>query len=157
MARLRIPRENTAYLSLKTERRVRFEEVDALQMMWHGRYASWFEDGRESIGRVYGISYLDFLEHGVLVPIKLMYIDYLQPLVYNQSYQIETRLLCTEAICLEFDYLILNSENLVMTKACTSQLLLDKNKNLLLDWPVFFKKFKAEWKKHENSGSNSSL
>ena len=43
-----------------TKRRVRFEEVDPLGIVWHGRYPSYFEDARVELGRKYGIDYMDF-------------------------------------------------------------------------------------------------
>ena len=30
---------------------VRFSEVDAMQVVWHGEYIRYFEDGRESFGK----------------------------------------------------------------------------------------------------------
>ena len=39
-------------LCVSAQRTVRFEEVDAVRFMWHGRYASWLEDGREAMGRL---------------------------------------------------------------------------------------------------------
>ena len=33
-------------LVAEVKRRVRFEEIDLLGMVWHGRYPSYFEDGR---------------------------------------------------------------------------------------------------------------
>ena len=33
-------------LGIRVERKVRFEETDPLGIVWHGRYASFFEDAR---------------------------------------------------------------------------------------------------------------
>ena len=75
-------------LCVSVPRTVRFEEVDAVRFMWHGRYASWLEDGREVMGRAYGISYLDFRDSGVVVPLKLFHLDFHHPLLYGQAYTI---------------------------------------------------------------------
>ena len=42
--------QDPAPLVVGIDRRVRFEEVDALGMVWHGRYPSYFEDGRIAFG-----------------------------------------------------------------------------------------------------------
>lgn len=46
-------RRKTAEASLvgKTSLRVRFSEVDSMQIVWHGEYVRYFEDGREAFGR----------------------------------------------------------------------------------------------------------
>ena len=34
----------------QTRIRVRFSEVDSMQIVWHGEYVRYFEDGREAFG-----------------------------------------------------------------------------------------------------------
>ena len=43
----------------RTEVKVRFGEVDSMGIVWHGNYVKYIEEGRESFGRKYGISYLE--------------------------------------------------------------------------------------------------
>ena len=50
--------------------KVSFYEMDPMQVVWHGEYVRYLEDGREAFGRRYpGIGYLDFYNscgiHGV--------------------------------------------------------------------------------------------
>ena len=55
-------RRKTAEASLvgKTSLRVRFSEVDSMQIVWHGEYVRYFEDGREAFGREFaGLGYMD--------------------------------------------------------------------------------------------------
>lgn len=132
-------------LTVSIERRVRFEEVDQLSYMWHGRYASWFEDGREVMGSRYNINYLDFYSHGIVVPIKMLSIDYKKPLLYNKFYTIETSLLWNESAILEYHYDIFNSEGISCTKGITKQVMLDTKGNLLFDVPQFYKEFCQRW------------
>lgn len=54
-------RRKTAEASLvgKTSLRVRFSEVDSMQIVWHGEYVRYFEDGREAFGREFaGLGYM---------------------------------------------------------------------------------------------------
>ena len=128
-------------------RTVRFEEVDQLKYMWHGRYPSWLEDGREELGQHFKISYLDFYAQGVLVPIKTLELDYLQPLRYLGTYQIETSLLWNDAALIEYSYRILDQNGQVMTKALTTQLMLNLDNELLYEHPPFYKTFCLAWQK----------
>jgi hypothetical protein len=53
-----------------TQTTVRFSEVDSMQVVWHGEYVRYFEDGREAFGRQFtGIGYLDFYAEGYTAPI----------------------------------------------------------------------------------------
>ncbi len=126
-------------------RAVRFEEVDALNIMWHGRYASWFEDGREAFGKAYGMHYMDFYTHDVVVPIKIFHVEYKQPLLYGQSYTVETSLLWNDAALLEFEYAIYNAADELMTTAVTTQLMISKAHELLLEHPPFFRALREKW------------
>lgn len=135
------------------ERRVRFEEVDALAYMWHGRYASWFEDGREAFGGYHGISYFDFYDVDVALPIKTFSVTYMAPLMYGKSYIIETSLLWNDACLIEYAYRILNDAGSVMTKAETTQLMLTRGDDILLDPPAFYKAFCEKWKNGEIEAS----
>jgi len=134
-----------APLSASCRRCVRFEEVDALRYMWHGRYASWLEDGRECLGQRYGISYLDFLNHGIIVPIKLLQIDYIRPLRYAQTYTINVILYWTEAAVLDFTYSIMDSTGTITTRASTTQLMVDLEDRLCIEQPSFYKDFARRW------------
>ena len=46
-------------LSSKIEIPIRFSEVDSLRVVWHGHYVKFFEDGRETFGKEFGLGYLD--------------------------------------------------------------------------------------------------
>ena len=129
------------------ERTVRFEEVDALSYMWHGRYASWLEDGREALGKLRQMSYLDFFEHGVAVPVRLFYLDFHHPLRYAQTYSIHVSLLWNEAAVLDFEYTLKDSNGIVTTTGYTTQLMLTLDGNLLLEQPAFYKEICAQWRR----------
>ncbi len=128
------------------QRNVRFEEVDQLSIMWHGRYASWFEDGREAMSDKFNISTLTFYDHNVVIPLKHFSLEFYAPLLYKQTYTIETSLLWNDAPIIEFDYRILDSNNTVMTSGKTIQMMLDLDMKLLLEAPDFYKEFCENWK-----------
>ncbi len=134
-------------INLSIKRRVRFEEVDAITFMWHGRYASWLEDAREAIGEEYGMSYETFYANNVAIPLKTFNLDFLAPLRYNKEYTVHASLLWNDAALLEYEYQILDSNENVMTKASTIQLMTTLDGNLLIEPPEFYQAFREKWKK----------
>ena len=134
-------------LQVCIKRTVRFEEVDAVNYMWHGRYASWLEDGRDALGTAYSLNYLDFFHHGVSIPLKLFHLDFHQPLRYAQTYSIHASLLWNEAAVLDFEYTLMDSEGTVTTTGFTTQLMLSLDGKLLLEQPAFYKDFCERWRK----------
>lgn len=46
---------HTPALIDRTTIKVRFSEIDSMQIVWHGEYVRYFEDGRESFGKHYSL------------------------------------------------------------------------------------------------------
>lgn len=133
-------------LAVKTERRVRFEEVDVLGMVWHGRYPSYFEDGRIAFGDKYGLTYHTFRENMVVAPVVRMLMDYKSPLRFDESFTIETALYWAESARLNFDYTIYNKKNDVAARGYTVQLLTDPDGTVILIEPEWLIAFKEKWR-----------
>ena len=51
------------------EQDIKFSDVDSMAVVWHGHYIRFFEDGRESWGKKYGLTYLDVYKHNFFTPI----------------------------------------------------------------------------------------
>ncbi len=155
--RRRKQESNVPPLMCCIKRTVRLEEVDPLNIMWHGRYASWLEDGREALGKAYGIHYLDFFAQGVVAPLKIFHVDYQRPLHYGETYTVETSLLWNDAALLETEYRILDATGAVMTTAVTTQLLLNHAQELLLEHPPFFQAIREKWQAGTLLGKNTAV
>lgn len=136
-------------LTASVERRVRFEEVDALGIVWHGRYVSYFEDARVALGRRYGINYMDFYDAGFVTPLKRLELDYVAPLHFEECIRIEGRLHYTEAARINFDYSIYSPAGEVAARGASVQLMLDKSGELLMSPPPFFAAFLDRWRRGE--------
>jgi acyl-CoA thioester hydrolase len=134
-------------LRITVERQVRFEEVDPLNIVWHGRYPSFFEDARVAFGEKYGLGYLDFYEQGILCPIKQMHIDYVRPLRFQEYFSIEGILHWSAAARLNFEFIIRNRAEEITTTGYTVQMLLDTNMNIMLIPPPFVSSFLDHWEK----------
>ncbi len=140
-------------LRAKVRRRVRFEEVDALGIVWHGRYPSFLEDGRAEFGRIYGLSYSMFKTERIAAPIVQMQIDYRHPLEFDQEFEIETILHWCDALKLTFEYVLTadvhQKGNVTVATASTVQLLTDSDGTLLLTETGFIREFRGRWRRGE--------
>ena len=134
-------------LRLTVERRVRFEEVDPLNIVWHGRYASFFEDARVALGDSYGIGYFDWHREGILTPIKNLHLDYLRPLSFPERFSIEAILHFSEAARLNFEFIVRNDRQQVTTTGYSVQMMVDLERNFLLTPPPFLRGFLERWQK----------
>jgi len=128
------------------KRQVRFEEVDSMGIVWHGRYPGYFEDGRVALGHKYGISYSDFIRYRNPVPIRQLNIEYIEPLFFEDDIEIEAILHWSEAARMNFEYSIRKNNNIICT-GYTVQLMLDQNAELLLSPPPFYLDFMERWSK----------
>jgi acyl-CoA thioester hydrolase len=136
-------------LCLIVKRRVRFEEVDSMGIVWHGCYPSYFEDGRVALGHRYGVSYSDFIREQIPVPVRQMQIDYHSPLRFDEEFAVKTILQWSEAARINFEYEIYTAQGQLVCTGCTVQLMLDRDFNVLLAPPPFFAAFLTRWKRGE--------
>jgi len=133
-------------LVASTSRRVRFEEVDTLGMVWHGRYPSYFEDGRLAFGDIYGLTYNTYVENKMMAPVAQMHLDYKLPLRIDDTIRIETSLHWTESARLNFSYIIYNPEGRVATSGYTVQLFVDLQGTVQFVTPVWLREFHHKWR-----------
>ena len=135
-----------ASLHTTIKRPVRFEEVDSIGIVWHGRYPGYFEEGRVALGNKYGVGYSDFIRNKLPVPIRQLGVDYLEPLFFENEIEIEAILHWSEAARINYEYIIRRDEKVVCT-GYTVQLMLDESFELLLSPPPFYVDFMEKWKK----------
>jgi acyl-CoA thioester hydrolase len=128
------------------ERQVRFEEVDPLAIVWHGRYPSFFEDARVALGEKYGIGYMDCYDNGVVTPIKKMHVDYHRPLRYMEKFTIEGIMHWSEAARLNIEFVLRNADHEITTTGYTVQMMLDREHNIMLIPPPFYRAFLDRWR-----------
>ena len=133
-------------LRAQVERRVRFEEVDPMGIVWHGRYPGYFEDARAALGSRCGLGYEDFIRHGVPAPIRKLQIDYLSPLRFRQEFTIEAILHWSDAARLDFEFLIRGADGHLAATGCSVQLMLDATGGLLLLPPPFVQAMRERWR-----------
>lgn len=128
-------------LSTTTTLKVRFQECDPLQIVWHGNYLKYFEEGREDFCRLHGISYLHAKERGISTPIVKSKCEHKHPLMYADVFEVETTFINSEAAKMIFEYRIIK-DGLIISTGQTVQVFLNEKGDLLLKNPSFF----LDWK-----------
>jgi acyl-CoA thioester hydrolase len=136
-----------APLLVETARVVRFNEADPLNIVWHGHYASYFEDGRIAFGKRYGLGYETMSKAGFVAPIKHLVVDYEAPLRFGQECRIAAALFWSDAARLNFEYEIRDMTGRLTTRGCTIQLFLNFSGVLQYAKPAFYEEFCLLWRK----------
>jgi acyl-CoA thioester hydrolase len=130
-------------------RKVRFEEVDLLGIVWHGRYPSYFEDARVAVGEAYGVGYPDYRAHQVLAPIMVLHADYQRPLLFGEEFSIEGILHWSDAARVNFEYVLRDAQGRVTTTGYSVQLLMDRHGEVLVVAPPFLQQVRERWRAGE--------
>ncbi|MDP2972885.1 MAG: thioesterase family protein [Deltaproteobacteria bacterium] len=115
---------------------VRFYEVDAYGVAWHGHYVGWFEVGRNDLTERFHIGPLQLKEKNLLAPVVKLNCEYKFPATFGESLLIQTTMEKTEVAKLIFHYRVLSQGNgKVLTTGSTTHVLTDLNGNLLYRVP----------------------
>ena len=129
-------------LKIEKEVQIRFNEVDSMGIVWHGHYATYFEDAREEFGRHYDLDYLSIVGHGYYVPLVNLDFSFKSPLAYGDWAIVEITYLPCEAAKILFSYRILSADKkTVMATGSSTQVFLDSSMNLVLYAPEFYRKW----------------
>ena len=136
-----------SFLTHTTRSKIRFSEVDVMNIAWHGSYVKYLEDGREEFGAQFdGIGYKDIYRAGYKAPVVDLRIEYKKPVSIGETIVIETRYISTEAAKIHFDYTIYNEQGEIVITAYTVQVFLDEKNQLVLQNPDFYTEWKKKWK-----------
>lgn len=120
----------------ETTIQVRFYEVDAYGVVWHGHYVGWFEVGRNELTEKFNMGPLQLKEKNLLAPVVALHCEYKLPATFGESLLIQTTLERTEVAKLIFHYRILSQANgKVLATGSTTHVLTDLKGNLLYRVP----------------------
>jgi acyl-CoA thioester hydrolase len=86
----------------ETRLRVRFNEVDAYRIAWHGHYVAWMEQGRNDLAGRFGIDAEQIAAAGYLAPVVALELKFLRPARYGEELLVRTTLARRESATLEF-------------------------------------------------------
>jgi acyl-CoA thioester hydrolase len=152
-----MPRRKTVYFDrisgdpdpVVTEigRRVRFSEVDVMGVVWHGRYALFFEEASAEVGRRCGLSYRDYYEAKLRAPIVEFHIDYYQSLFLDEEFTIRASLIWHEGARINTEYHLLKQDGSLAGSGYTVQLLTDAiSGEACIITPPLLERCRRRWK-----------
>ncbi len=126
--------------------KIRFNELDPMGVVWHGNYLKFFEDGREAFGAEYGLGYYDVFKYGYMTPIVKLTIDYKEMVRYGEEIIVETEYVPILAAKIIFKYTVFKAgNNRVVAEGNSTQIFIDKNNQLQLTNPEFYKIWKEKY------------
>lgn len=84
--------------------RVRFCETDLMGIVHHGSYLTYFEAGRVEWLRRRGVTYAEWAEKGVHLPVVEAHLDYRAPCRFDDELEVKTTLAELRTVSLKFTY-----------------------------------------------------
>ena len=127
------------FLEASTSLRVRFHEVDVLQVVWHGHYVKYFEVARCALLERIGHNYQQMRDAGYAWPIIDVQLRYMRGARFNQRIAVRADLVEWENR-LKINYLIRDAETGErMTRGSTVQVAVEiASREMLLASPRVF-------------------
>ncbi len=85
--------------------RVRYAETDQMGYVYYGNYAAYFEVGRTEMVRALGCPYAPLeRDHGVLMPVVELHVNYKRPARYDDALTVITELRTLPELRVRFDH-----------------------------------------------------
>jgi acyl-CoA thioester hydrolase len=134
----------------EVRRRVHFSEVDAMGIVWHGRYSLYFEEAAEELGRRCGLSYKDFHEAGLRAPIVEFHTDYFKSLYLGEEFTARAALIWHEGARLNTEYGLYKPDGSLAASGYTVQLLTEaESGEVCIISPALLERCRHRWKTGE--------
>jgi len=107
------------------EIRVRYQETDAMGLLHHATYFTYFEIGRIELARALGASYRRMEEEGLFVVVVKAECRYLKPARYDDLLRLQTTVTRVTLAKIEHEYRLLRDRDLLavghVTLACVDR------------------------------------
>lgn len=130
--------------------RTPFYDVDSIQMIWHGNFLKYLEQGRESFGEKFGLEYRFIYNSGFVAPIADMRLEYRKAAGLGDVLTVETTYKPCRGAKLMFDYAVTReSDGALILKASSIQLFVTHDGVFEVSVPDFYAKWKEKWNVNE--------
>lgn len=123
--------------NFETVIQVRFNEVDAYNVAWHGHYVSWLEVGRNNLANQFGIDAFQLIEAGYLAPVVKLDLKYLKPARFNDTLTVRTTFIPSDSALLQFNSDIVDVDGVSLASGSTTHALTDMNGVLQFRLPPY--------------------
>ncbi len=104
---------------------VRFNEVDAYRVAWHGNYVAWMEVGRNDLAGRFGLNAFEIEAAGYQAPVVELELKFKRPLRFGEKALVMTTVRRTETATLEFLCRIVGDNGTVAATGRTVHVLTD--------------------------------
>ncbi len=98
-----------------TKIRVRYQETDAMGVVYYANYLTWFEVARTEHLRTLGIIYTELEKKGYRLMVASVSCRYLCPARYDEEVTLETRITNIGRTSMKFEYEFFTGEKLITT------------------------------------------
>lgn len=110
------------------ELKVSFEDLDPMNIVWHGNYMRYMERARCNMHSKLGYTYMDMKDDGFAYPVAKMNVKYIKPAKFGDNLEVKLDLISIEP-SLDIKYVIYNKmTNDKIFEASTMQICYDINK-----------------------------
>lgn len=111
----------------ESKQRVRYNETDAMGLVYYGNYLIWFEIGRTDWIRRTGRSYRELETEGYILPVVESHCRYRASAFYDDEISIQTEWKDSEDLNFEFQYKIIrNADGRLLAEGWTKHLCVNK-------------------------------
>ncbi len=104
---------------------VRFNEIDAYRVAWHGHYVAWMEIGRNALAGQFDLDAFQLAAAGYMGPVVALELKFLRPARFNDELTIQTTLRRTDTATLEFITTIVGPDGKKLASGTTTHALTD--------------------------------
>lgn len=105
--------------------KVRFNEVDAYKVAWHGHYVAWMEVGRNELAQEFGLDAESLCTAGYYAPVISLEIKYLRSARFGEELRVKTAPRKSEIAAIVFETVILGEDGIQVARGTTTHVLTD--------------------------------
>ena len=137
-------------ISFIVNRRVHFSEVDAMGIVWYGRYPLYFEEASQELWRRCGLSFQDFYQANLRAPIVQFHTDYHQSLHLDEEFTVRALAPWCEGAKLLTEYEIRKRDGILVATAYTVQMFIDsRSEEVYIATPRLLENVRQRWLRGE--------
>lgn len=98
----------------ETKIRVRYAETDQMGYVYYGNYAAYYEVARVEALRDVNLSYKEFEDEGIMMPVVQLNCKYIKPAFYDDLLTIRTTIKKLPSLRIEFIYEVFNDKGVLL-------------------------------------------
>ncbi len=118
-------------------------------ILWHGRYALYFEQANEELGRRCGMTYSDFMRDNLRAPVVQFHVDYFASPFLAEEVGLIGRMIWNEGARMNTEYEVRKEDGSLAASGYTVQMFVTAGGEPLLASPPMLVRCRERWRKGE--------